>query len=59
MEISQEQLNCLKMYADMQGRRWKQSLRNDWAKAAAVPQLQWLRNTHGPSWLAKFKFPKE
>ena len=56
-ELTAEELTCLKVFADANGRQWKSALRLDWMRARAVPQLQALRNSHGPMWLNTFKFP--
>lgn len=53
-----EQLTHLRAYRKMWGRmKWKAKLREAWEKASAVPCLIELRNTHGPSWLAKYRLP--
>lgn len=57
-ELSQEELTCLKVYAAVHGRRWKEALRTEWMSASAIQPLHKLRNTHGPSWLIGFKLPK-
>jgi hypothetical protein len=51
--------------AELIGRNWKHTLAtNYWPEAnvdpkqgLAHPELHFLRNTHGPSWLARFKLP--
>lgn len=56
------QLIALRAYADEHGRTWKRDLNTDWQYARAQvngehsPELQQVRNTLGPSWLAKFRF---
>ena len=58
-DITKEELTCLRVYADVNGRKWKAQLRQDWQRDTCVPQLRSLRNSHGPSWLVRFKFPKD
>ena len=55
--LSVEQMAELRSIADKNGRIWKSRLRDQWMKASAPPVLHGLRNTHGPSWLADFRFP--
>jgi len=55
-----EQLAALSAYARKYGNTWKQSLNHAWAtgRDAHEPDghlLRQLRNTFGPSWLAKFR----
>ena len=54
-ELSAEQHQALQAYAKQHGRTWRSRLSNEWMKASASPILHGLRNTHGPSWLAKVK----
>lgn len=50
---------ALREYAITHGkRRWKNDLWADWMKAAAPGHLQAIRNRLGPSWLARFQFPR-
>jgi hypothetical protein len=48
------QLNALREYAGYYGRNWKSHLRDDWFNGRAEGELQVLRNTLGPKWLATF-----
>lgn len=57
--ITDDQMTCLKVFAAFHGRNWKSALRAAWMNASAVPQLQMLRNSHGPSWLKNFTFPRD
>jgi len=50
-----DEVAALKRYAAEHGRTWKASLRSDWMTAALTGPLHALRNSHGPSWLAKVK----
>ncbi len=61
---SPEQILTLQAWARSNGRTWKQALRAAWESGnyqgfAAYPYLQQVRNTFGPSWLARFKLPAE
>ena len=53
------QLHALEQYALANGRYWKAKLREDWEFGNARGELQQLRNQFGPSWLVRFKFPRE
>jgi hypothetical protein len=56
-KLTEPQRQAVLSYAHEQGRNWKQSLRDDWARADArlngepSPELQQVRNLLGPSWL--------
>jgi hypothetical protein len=55
---TQMQLEALREWRRLFGRTWKASLRAEWESGRiSSPELQALRNTHGPRWLAKFKLP--
>ncbi len=56
--LTDEQCRALVVYAAQHGRTWKARLRDEWMRAAAAPELHRLRNTHGPSWLARFRMPE-
>jgi len=56
--ISPEQMAALRAFADYAGRTWKQKLRDAWLNASIPGYLHQLRNTHGPTWLDQFQFPK-
>lgn len=56
--LREEELVALSEYASKHGRFWKSKLRDEWLKATAEPILHALRNTHGPSWLDRFKLPR-
>jgi hypothetical protein len=53
-----EQLNALREYAREHGRRWKADLNHDWMTGRLTGELVQVRNTFGPSWLTRFKFPE-
>jgi hypothetical protein len=57
--LTPEELQALKSYAAYAGRTWKQELRYAWMSASLPGHLHKLRNSHGPSWLNQFQFPKE
>ena len=56
--LTPEELTALQSFAAYAGRYWKQDLRDAWMNASMPGHLHKLRNSHGPSWLAKFKLPK-
>lgn len=60
-DISDEQLDALHEYAAWAGPKWKAQLGMDWMRAgsgyAGYATLHQLRNSHGPSWLAKVRLP--
>lgn len=58
-DLTAEQEAALAAFAAKNGRHWKARLSDAWMKAAAPPILHHLRNTHGPSWLASYRLPKE
>ena len=47
---------ALHSYAEAHGGCWKERLLAEWINATAEPLLHHLRNTHGPSWLLRYKF---
>jgi len=56
-ELTEQQDEALQSYAEWCGEGWKVQLSYDWMNAGSnYPgewcELQRLRNTHGPSWLA-------
>ena len=55
--LTDDQCRALVLYAAQHGQAWKARLRDEWMRAAAAPELHRLRNTHGPSWLARFEIP--
>jgi hypothetical protein len=55
--LMMQQIQALRDYAGRHGRPWKRHLCREWMNATAEPLLHRLRNTHGPSWLDKFKLP--
>jgi hypothetical protein len=56
--LDPDTLAALRTYAAHRGRTWKAALLRAWeASNAGVPELQRLRNTHGPAWLARFRLP--
>lgn len=54
-----EQLAALEVYAAEHGRTWKAQLNDDWMNGRASGPLQQVRNQFGPSWLIRFRLPKE
>lgn len=57
--LTQEQSVALDSFKKAYGKQWKQSLSNCWMNSAypkvsrnEAAELQKLRNTHGPQWLA-------
>lgn len=54
-----EQLAALSAYAAEHGRTWKSQLNDDWMNGRASGPLQQVRNQFGPSWLVRFRLPKE
>jgi hypothetical protein len=65
-DLSTEELAVLQRFAEAYGRQWKAGLRESWntghyrwhVSAADAATLQQIRNTKGPAWLTKFRFPK-
>lgn len=60
-ELDAEQVAALQPYAARHGRRWKSILNNVWMGGAPYDDggtLRRLRNTHGPSWLQRYRLPK-
>jgi len=57
--LTPEEMQALKSYAAYAGRTWKDELRRAWMSASLPGHLHKLRNSHGPSWLNQFQFPKE
>lgn len=55
--LTPDQLNALRAFAAEHGRNWKSKLLAGWLRAAYPGPLQQVRNSHGPTWLAGFKFP--
>lgn len=63
--LTTEQTLTISQFAEYCGRYWKKSLRHHWTVAEQHPGLsdygnailQQLRNTHGPSWLERFRLP--
>lgn len=61
-ELDVEQVAALRDYAIRHGRRWKSTLNNVWMGGAPHDDggiLRRLRNTHGPSWLQRYRLPKD
>jgi hypothetical protein len=62
--LTTEQRTALLAYAKENGRLWKSELIWTWERASArvagdvSPELQQLRNTHGPSWLKRVSLRK-
>lgn len=60
-ELDAEQVAALQAYAARHGRRWKSILNNVWMGGAPYDDggiLRLLRNTHGPSWLHRYRLPR-
>jgi len=57
-ELTTDELNALRKYASIHGRNWKSALRDQWERASAIGPLHALRNSHGPTWLVRFRLPK-
>jgi hypothetical protein len=60
-DLDDEQVAALQAYAARHGRRWKSILNNVWMGGAPYDDggiLRRLRNTHGPSWLQRYRLPK-
>lgn len=57
--LTAEQMAAVKAYAAAHGRTWKAQLNYEWMSGTARGSLQQLRNTFGPSWLVRFRLPKE
>ncbi|CAK7261858.1 MULTISPECIES: hypothetical protein [unclassified Shinella] len=59
--LTEEEVNALQHYAARHGRSWKRILNNAWMGEAPhddVGILRRLRNTHGPTWLDRYRLPK-
>jgi hypothetical protein len=65
--LTSEQLKALAQFASANGRNWKSELNRLWMNGAysyavlggaEAGYLQQVRNQFGPSWLARFRFPK-
>jgi hypothetical protein len=61
--LTPEQLQALRAFASRHGRSWKWQLNVAWTTGLYPSMdddsgaLQQIRNTFGPSWLVRFKFP--
>lgn len=56
--LDPDALAALRLFAALRGRTWKAALARAWeANNTGPPELQRLRNTHGPAWLAGFRLP--
>ena len=58
-ELTTEQLSLLRAYAARNGRTWKSELNHAWMTGAINGPVYALRNSHGPSWLVRYKLPKD
>ena len=59
--LTDRQVNALRDYAVRHGRSWKRILNDAWMGEAPHddgPILSRLRNTHGPTWLDRYRLPK-
>ena len=54
-----DQMTALQAYAAEHGHTWKSQLNDDWMNGRASGPLQQVRNQFGPSWLIRFRLPKE
>jgi len=54
-----EQIDALRAYRDLHGRRWKGRLLAEWLSSTGDegPELRRVRNTFGPSWLLSYRLP--
>lgn len=64
LELTSEQLDAVKAYAQDHGTGWKESLRSDWMGSGShwggpYHLLQQIRNLHGPRWLVDFRLNPE
>ena len=60
-ELDGEQLAALPAHPARHGQRWKSILNNVWRGGAPYDDgriRRRLRNTHGPSWLQRYRLPK-
>ncbi|QXN71591.1 hypothetical protein RCIROH_92 [Rhodobacter phage RcIroh] len=65
-KLTEEQISELREFAAVEGRNWKAILEKEswWRglpcrdKNGKEYSLYNLRNSHGPTWLANFRFPK-
>lgn len=59
--LTADELAELRRYAAKNGRAWKSRLRAAWMSGGNEDGtggiLRTLRNTHGPGWLERFRFP--
>jgi len=58
-EPDAKQQAALAAFAALHGRRWKAELRRQWEAASTEPELHRLRNTHGPTWLDRYRLPSD
>lgn len=58
-ELTPAQLVALRITAKRKGAFWKARILQGWEAGILIGELQALRNSHGPKWLAKFKLPPE
>ena len=55
-----EQFDALAQFAAVNGRYWKRKLWEGWMTGTGPwGPLQQVRNELGPTWLTRFRFPKE
>ena len=61
LQPNADQLAALRAFAAANGRTWKSKLLHSWEVGDAhgewTAPLRQVRNTFGPSWLVRFKFP--
>lgn len=58
--LTPEQVDALRRYAKKHGRTWKSKLRDAWMGMPPhddAGTLRGLRNSHGPTWLDRFRLP--
>jgi len=56
-DLTLEEIDAITTYAAEHGRTWKRQLLDDWMHCRLWGPIHHLRNTRGPSWLARFRFP--
>lgn len=62
--LSVVEMQAMKAWRHVYGRRWRAALGSAWERHRYdgvadrhVQALAYLRNTRGPSWLVRFRFP--
>ncbi len=57
--LTDEEVAALRAYKAREGRSWKTALWAAWMNAQPAGLLLDLRGSHGPTWLASYRMPKE